>query len=151
MAQVLEKAIDISLEKKDPQKKLERRLQKKRSLKSRPDEFPSNGKVKSRYIPSEIRERVHQRASYQCEFRGPDGKRCSSRNGLEIEHQRPFAIFRSHDEHFLRLFCARHNRFQAERVYGTDFIRAKIDERKLQKSSRTSEKARRLNAIPTGI
>jgi 5-methylcytosine-specific restriction endonuclease McrA len=133
MATIIEKAIDISLEKKDPQKKLERRLQKKQRSKPRPDEEPANGKAKSRYIPSEIRERVYARAGHQCEYRAKDGTRCSSRTGLEIEHQRPFAIYRSHDESNLKILCKPHNRFQAERVYGSDLIRAKIDERRCKK------------------
>jgi hypothetical protein len=143
MAAVFEKAIDISLEKKDPKKKLERRLAKeaKRGPSSRkpsPDEVTPDGvppsdsdnKTTSRYIPSEVRERVHARAGHQCEFRGPDGTRCTARTGLEIDHERPFAIYRSHDERFLRLLCGAHNRLQAERVYGTGFIRAKIEEKR---------------------
>ena len=49
----------------------------------------------------------------------PDGTRCAARTGLEIDHERPFAIYRSHEEHHL-----------AERVYGAEFIRAKIDAKK---------------------
>jgi hypothetical protein len=151
MAEVFERAMDISLEKKDPKKKLERRLQKERKRnasqkESRPDKIPTDeeaptsggNKAKSRYIPSEVREHVYARAAYRCEFRGPDGTRCSSRTGLEIDHERPFAIYRSHDEHHLRLLCRRHNRFQAERVYGAEFIRAKIEEKKSQKDSAPS-------------
>ena len=77
--------------------------------------------AKSRYVPG--------RASYQCEFSGPDGTRCTGRTGLQIEHERPFAIFHSHDERFLRAFCPRHNRFSAERAFGAEFIRQKIAER----------------------
>jgi hypothetical protein len=142
MAEVLEKAVDISLEKKDPERKLERRLERKRKEsttieKSRPDEIPENEKTKSRYIPSEVRERVLKRAGFQCTFRGLDGTRCSSRTGLEIEHQRPFAIYHSHDERFLKALCGRHNQFEAERFYGPDFIRGKIDGRKLRKKHKT--------------
>jgi 5-methylcytosine-specific restriction endonuclease McrA len=149
MAEIFEQAVDISLEKKDPKKKLERRQERERkrnALKgqSRPDEIatdeekPDAGEniAKSRYIPDEVRERVYVRAGYQCEYCGPDGTRCSSRTGLEIDHERPFAIYRSHDEHHLRLLCGPHNRFQAERVYGVEFIRAKIDEKKRKKISR---------------
>jgi hypothetical protein len=145
MAEVFEKAMDISLEKKDPKKKLERRLEKERRRgaapkKASPDEVVSDGgapsgsdnKVTSRYIPPEVHERVHARAMYQCEYRAQDGTRCSARTGLEIDHERPFAVFRSHDERYLRLLCRRHNRFQAERVYGAVFIRANIEERKRQ-------------------
>ena len=38
--------------------------------------------------------------------------------GLEIEHDKPFAVFRSHQERRLRLLCKRHNRFTAERFNG---------------------------------
>jgi len=108
MTDVFEKAMDISLDKKDPKRKRERRLERERKqgtdlAKSRPDEIRQNEKAESRYIPSEVRERVFARASYQCEFFSDDGTRCSSRTGLEIEHERPFAIYRSHEERFLRV------------------------------------------------
>jgi hypothetical protein len=143
MAEVFERAMDISLDKKDPKRKRERRLKRecKRSdhKKTRLDEISAHLEsegANSRYIPSEVRERVLDRADHQCEFRGRDGTRCSSRTGLEIEHKRPFAIYRSHEERHLRALCRRHNMFQAERVYGAEFIRAKIDEKKRQKVSR---------------
>lgn len=85
------------------------------------------GNAPSRYIPSEVRERVHARADYQCEYRGPDGTRCRSRTGLEIEHERPFALHHSHEERYLRVYCRRHNRLAAERVYGAAFIQRRID------------------------
>ncbi len=121
MAEIMEQALDIALDKKDLKRKRARRLE--RAEKSRP------GKIfaKSRYIPSEVRERVHERARHQCEFRGPDGTRCRARTGLQIEHLRPFALHRSHDEGLLRLHCAPHNRLTAERVYGAAFIQEKID------------------------
>jgi hypothetical protein len=43
---------------------------------------------------------------------------------------KPFAIFRDHDERFLEALCPRHNRYRAERVYGKDLIRRKIEERR---------------------
>jgi 5-methylcytosine-specific restriction endonuclease McrA len=43
----------------------------------------------SRYIPSSVRERVLERACYQCEFTGTGGARCSARTGLEIDHLIP--------------------------------------------------------------
>ncbi len=133
MAVILEKALDIALEKKDPKKKLERRKKRENSSKekSRLNEIAKNDEpAKSRYIASEVSERVHARANYQCEFCASDGRRCSSRTGLQIEHVRPFGIFRSNDERFLQLLCAQHNGLAAERVYGAAFIQRKIDERR---------------------
>jgi len=79
---------------------------------------------------AEVRERVFARANHQCEFESEDGTRCSSRTGLEIEHTRPFGLFRDNDERWLAALCPSHNDFMAERVYGADFIQSKIDERR---------------------
>ena len=97
---------------------------------SDPQEVPAPSQPATpRHVPARVRERVLERAEYRCEFRGPDGTRCSSRTGLEIEHVKPFAIFRDHDERFLEALCPGHNRYRAERVYGKEFIRRKIEER----------------------
>jgi len=135
MAEIMEKALDIALDKKDLKRKRARRLEREAkrsgatpSEKSRPDEISSNGQAaSSRYIPSAVRERVHTRAGHQCEYQSLDGTRCRSRTGLEIEHERPFALHRSHDERYLRLYCTAHNRLSAERVFGAAFIQDKID------------------------
>jgi hypothetical protein len=147
MAEVFERAVEISLDKKDPKKKLERRLERKRKH-SKNTEKSCPGKIseenatereeevaQSRYITSESRERVFARADYQCEFRSANGTRCSARTDLEIDHERPFAIYRSHDERRLRVLCRRHNLYTAERFYGADFIRTKMGEKRRQKAS----------------
>jgi hypothetical protein len=134
MAEILERAVDLALDKKDLKRKLERRIEretKRRDVaseeKSRPDEiFAREEYAASRYLASGVQERVHARAAYQCEFQGPDGTRCRARTRLEVEHERPFALYRSHDERYLRLYCRAHNRWSAERVYGVEFIQAKI-------------------------
>ena len=140
MVELIGQALDIALDKKDPKRKRRRRLKRKAKRPVAetqpcpgkvPEKFEeSEGPARSRYIASEVRERVHARARYQCEFRGPDGTRCLSRTGLQIEHTRPFALFRSHDERFLKLLCRRHNALAAERVFGAAFIRDKIEERR---------------------
>jgi hypothetical protein len=125
MARILERALDIALDKKDPKRRLERRM-KRRRKEPRLDEISHGRYAVSRYVAPGVQERVHARASYQCEFQGPDGTRCRSRTGLQVEHVKPFAIFRSHDERFLKALCPKHNRFTAERVYGVEFMNAKI-------------------------
>ena len=140
MAEILEKALDIALEKKDPKKKLERRKKRENSSKekSRSNEIAKNDEpAESRYISSEVSERVHARAHYQCQFCSSDGRRCSARTGLQIEHVRPFGIYHSNDERFLELRCAQHNRLAAERVYEPAFIQRKIDERRAAQTSRS--------------
>ena len=133
MAEVLEAALDIALEKKDPKKKLERRRKRQGSTtaKSRSNEISKKDKpAESRYVASEVSERVHERDSYECTYRGPDGRRCTARVGLHLDHKRPFGIFRSNDESIMRLLCPAHNLLEAERVYGPAFIQQKIAERR---------------------
>jgi hypothetical protein len=128
MAEIMERAMDDSLDKRDVKRKRARRLARKSKSGDNSGQRSSARKVaKSRYIPSQSRERVHERATYQCEFRSSDGTRCRSRTGLEIEHERPFALYRSHDERHLRLFCGPHNRLAAEKVFGAEFIQEKIE------------------------
>ena len=68
-----------------------------------------------------------ERAGYRCEYHGPDGTRCSSRTGLQVEHTLPFAVYRTHEEKSLRAFCPAHNLLAAREFYGREFIREKID------------------------
>jgi hypothetical protein len=145
MAAILEQAVDIALDQKDLKRKYERRIERaaKREgdqgvpSKSRPGEISARNRFNgSRYITSAVRERVHARANYQCEYRGPDGTRCRSRTGLEIEHVRPFALFRDHDERFLKAYCRAHNRLAAESFYGAAFIQDKIKASRERRNSR---------------
>ena len=130
MQEVLEKALDLALDRKDPKKKLESRIKReesKESKKSSPVENNSDSlKRRSRYIPDRVRERVLQRASYRCEYTGPEGCRCTQRTGLEIDHKKPFARGGSHGESNLRILCKKHNGFQAERDFGEEIVREKI-------------------------
>ena len=125
MAEIMDRAMDIALDKKDLKRKRARRLLRKSrgSDKSCPGKIPA----KSRYIPSAVREHVHDRAGHRCEYRGPDGTRCRARTGLQIEHLRPYALEGSHHERNLRLHCGPHNRLTAERTFGAAFIQQKID------------------------
>ena len=129
MAEIMAQAMDIALDKKDVKRKRARRLARnsKSTDNSRRKPCPGNVSAKNRYIPSHIRARVHERAGYQCQYEGPDGTRCRSRTGLELEHVLPFALYRSHDEKYLRLLCGPHNRLAAEKVFGAAFIQEKID------------------------
>ena len=108
MAEALEKAIDIALEKKDPKKRLERRRKRQRgsAAKSRLNEIAKKDEpAESRYVAAEVVERVHERDAYQCVYRARDGRRCTARAGLHIDHSDPFGIFHSNDEPILRFLC----------------------------------------------
>lgn len=71
-----------------------------------------------RYIAPAIRDRVYVRDEGQCTFEAPDGRRCASTRGLQIDHIRPVALGGEGEDENLRVLCAYHNRLEAERVLG---------------------------------
>ena len=110
IAEIMEKALDIALEKKDPKKKLERRRKRQRGAEapSRSNEMAKKDEpAQSRYVASEVSERVHERGSYQCVFLGPDGTRCTARARLQIDHAARSGSFTATTSPFFR-FCAQH-------------------------------------------
>ncbi len=144
MPEILEKALDLALEKKDPKKKLERRKKREVTRSKTPlDEARAKTPLdeagvakrrqrreRSRYTPRSVRERRMDDASYQCEYTGPDGVRCTARVGLEIDHIIPHAKGGSSGEENLRVLCRGHNLLLAEREFGEEFMRGKIEGRK---------------------
>ena len=148
MAKILETALDMGLEKKDPQKKLERRKKRKaRNNAQRQSTSPEKlvaqkddrtelakpaEKKRSRYISPCDKEAVLEQASYQCEYRSPEGVRCSCRTGLEIDHVKPWGKLGSNDPANLRVLCKAHNLYLAEREYGREFVEARIEAKRLQ-------------------
>ena len=86
--------------------------------------------LRSRYIPSLMRERVLERAGYQCEWTGSGGVRCSGRTRLEIDHIHPYAKGGStRGEENLRALCQAHNLFSAAQEFGAAFMQGKIEGR----------------------
>ena len=131
---------------KDPKRRIERRRQREEKRKEKAtrvvtkapahsDEIARVEKSPSRHVPAQSRDRVFERAGYRCEYQGPDGRRCSALTGLQIEHTRVFAIYRSHDERYLKAYCPEHNRLAAERVYGEEFITEKIEAKRAANSN----------------
>ncbi|MCB9892315.1 MAG: HNH endonuclease [Planctomycetes bacterium] len=151
LAELLDMAIEHALEAKDPQRKLERRRKREARRASaeqgsntappgaspRPDEVAIETEIappvvppkpSSRYVSSELREFVFERANYRCEFITEGGVRCDERTGLQIDHIVPHGMHGPTVLANLRCFCGVHNRWVAEQVYGEEFMRARIEE-----------------------
>ncbi len=127
MAALLERALDMALEKKDPRQRLERRERRARAAASSPRPDKERGH-RSRSVPAAVRDRVFARASYQCGFEGADGTRCRARTGLEVDHIDPRGGGGPDDEPNLRALCKAHNLRRAEKDFGVEFVRNKIRE-----------------------
>jgi 5-methylcytosine-specific restriction endonuclease McrA len=71
------------------------------------------------YLPASLKKAVWAKAGGQCEIEA-NGKRCTSRYRLEIDHKIPLALNGGNDLKNLRLICRTHNQQQA-RAYGIQF------------------------------
>lgn len=101
-----------------------------------------------RHVPAAIRRAVAERDGHQCTFEGPDGRRCSERSDLELDHIIPFARGGKTIVDNLRWLCGRHNQHEAERVFGSEHIqeqreasRARAGQARAAQRSRTNETA----------
>lgn len=78
--------------------------------------------TRSRYITQRTRREVRERDGHQCSYVSPDGKRCSEKHALQIDHKHPYAVGGSNRADNLRMLCPSHNRFCAEEFYGKELI-----------------------------
>lgn len=108
---------------------LVRDLEKRKYAATDQPRAPREGEPKGRHIPAHVRRAVRARDGDQCTFIGENGKRCASRIRLEFDHVRPFALGGTATVDGLRLRCRAHNQFEAERVFGAEFMGAKCSAR----------------------
>ena len=88
--------------------------------------FAQNESAKSSkriYISIQVERKTRERANHQCEYTSPDGHRCSSTHGTQIDHSIPLALGGTSEIKNLRLLCGEHNRFEARRRGLKDFRR----------------------------
>ena len=130
MAQVLDRALDALIEKIDKRKlgtgvarpSVPRISMKARAMVSR----------KSRYIPSRVRRAVWERDEGQCTFVSKAGHRCGARRFLQFDHVEPVTRGGAATVQGIRLRCRAHNQYEAERVFGSEFMRQKREEARLE-------------------
>jgi hypothetical protein len=121
-AELLDAAMDVFLEKKDPLKKL---------VKPRAAPCDTAAEVEMRYakpaksLTPSTRNAVLKKSGGQCEYRESKmGHRCASRHFLEIDHIQPRALGGTNVPDNLRVLCRTHNLLVAERVFGREKIEA---------------------------
>jgi 5-methylcytosine-specific restriction endonuclease McrA len=103
---------DIALKELDPLAS-EKTEQKKTDMTPPAESKSTEPKKQSRYIPAGVRRAVWKRDQSQCTYRSPDGKRCTSRYALEIDHRVPYSLGGRTELGNLRLLCRSHNAHQA--------------------------------------
>jgi 5-methylcytosine-specific restriction endonuclease McrA len=130
------------LAKRDPKQNLQRRRKREAARsRTRPGEAVVGERKRetpgrdvrgrARYIPSSVRERLLERAGYQCEYTGPGGIRCTARTRLEVDHIQPLEKGGGRGEENLRILCRAHNLLAADREFGAEFMRGRIERAKI--------------------
>lgn len=101
--------------------------------------------ARSRYIPAHVRRAVWERDRGQCTFVTYAGHRCSARRFLEFDHVEPVARGGRATVPGLRLRCRAHNQYEAERIFGAEFMKQKRNAARALRNSASQPDA----AIPT--
>jgi hypothetical protein len=130
---LIERAVDALLE-----RELKRRTGAAKPRKRRPQ------KPHSRHIPVEVERQVRERDGNQCTFTDAQGRRCSERRFLTLEHRIPFALGGPPTVENLCCLCASRNAFTARQVFGEDFIA----EKRTQRAARAETPAEEAPAKP---
>lgn len=113
---VLREALEVLLERKDPQKRLGLKPgEAGGELAPAPGPRLPSAWRGGRHIPARVKRAVWRRDDGRCAWRFEDGLVCGSKDWLEFDHVRPFARGgRSDDSRNVRLLCRTHNRLAAE-------------------------------------
>lgn len=120
LAVVIERAI----------KELLRKLEARQLGKTSRPRKAKPGLVKVGYVPRATRREVFARDGSQCTYIGPEGKRCSARRFLHLDHIKPRGRRGTEESSNLRVRCKAHNALYAEQVYGADYVARRIEERR---------------------
>lgn len=112
--QVIDLALDLFIERNDPVARHERRVA--RDGRSELGGSAGTSSYGNRHIPAATRDEIFVRDEQQCTYVGATGRRCESKQALQIDHVRPVARGGASTIGNLRLLCAYHNRLEAERL-----------------------------------
>ena len=88
---------------------------------------------KRAHITHETRREVFERDGLRCAFVSAAGRRCNEQAFLQIHHQDPSARTENDRPSNLHIYCAAHNRFEAEQDFGEQHVARKIQEARAQR------------------
>ena len=115
---------------------------RKHGLTDKPRPRRSSGD--GRYIPAQVKREVFKRDGGRCTFVGTNGRRCESKTRLEYDHVKSVARGGRTCTDNLRLRCRAHNQYEAEQVFGQNFMREKREAASLSTPPATSSAMRAL-------
>jgi hypothetical protein len=95
-----------------------------------PSAPPTTRPVARPHVSHESRRQVLARDGLRCSYVSSEGRRCSARAFLELDHAKPWAKGGGNSSDNLRVFCRGHNQLLAELAYGKVQIQAAVAARK---------------------
>lgn len=116
LAEVLEKMMEITLDKVDPVRKEERTQARKEKTATPPAEMPTQ--ENSKQVSAPLSRKVWVRDQGRCTHLDDQGKRCNSQFKLQVDHILPVALNGPSELSNLRLLCAAHNQWAAIQKLG---------------------------------
>jgi hypothetical protein len=94
-------------------------------------------------VPVEVAAVVWERDGGQCTFVDAEGRRCSERRFLTLEHTHPHALQGPSTVTNLSLLCASHNAQSARKVFGE----AHIENKRRERAERAQAEAKVCSAL----
>ena len=82
--------------------------------------------TRTRHIAADVARAVWERDGGQCTFCSAEGRRCSERYFLQLDHVHPYAVGGRAMLCNLRLRCRAHNLYAARVYFGAKFMRASL-------------------------
>ena len=82
--------------------------------------------TRTRHVAADVSRAVWERDGGQCTFCSADGRRCSERSFLQLDHVHPYAVGGGGTLSNLRLRCRAHNLRAARIYFGAKFMRASL-------------------------
>ena len=95
---------------------------------SKPPRGQARRTMSARHIPAHVKRAVWERDQGQCTFVSEAGRRCPARGRVEFDHVDPVACGGRATVVGTRLLCRAHNQYEAERMFGTEFMRHKREQ-----------------------
>jgi hypothetical protein len=102
---------------------------KPRLVRSQRTESAEPAGRRSRHIPAAVAREVYRRDGGCCTFCSEDGRRCSTRRFLELDHVTPWAARGESTVENLRLRCRAHNQHAARSYFGAELVRSSVASR----------------------
>src|SRR6188768_1750359 len=88
-----------------------------------------------RHCPAAVARAVFLRDGQQCSYVSPDGRRCSARRCLELDHVHPWAVGGESTIENLRVRCRAHNQRYARQYYGKSRVEAAVQQARRQRAA----------------